>query len=395
MLNKKGLFMFFGIILISFSIVTFIGGTEPNITINEKETNEEERPFYNQREFQSANILEISVSLDENQLQLLKEFNNKYEKTHSGVYIRLNSYHKEQAYDEFIQASQIGSASDIFLVENEWINEFAASGYLIQLDEIINSMDIEVHNLLHSQTKWNGFDWAVPIDSDMYVWVWNPDQLKETNVFIQPNTIENLIEIMALHPEKVYVDQKDPYSMLQIISMLNSIINDGSFVQSNASEIQWDIVTRFAVAENTWELLNNGEILLKLTTLKDYYNHQDENYEYTPIYLESESVNSSPIGGVIKGSSFVVSSNTNVQKEAFEWLQTLLVDPYYSKIFDNKRVDDIQLDDMKALKPNPNLPDQLNRFIQDLNQLYSVNQSSFLEQYSTLWTSQWMGYDQN
>ncbi|MFS1513490.1 ABC transporter substrate-binding protein [Chengkuizengella sp. SCS-71B] len=394
MFNKKGLFMFFGILLISFSIVIFIGGTEPIITVNEKEPDEEERPFYNQRDFQSTNILEVSVSLDENQLKLLKEFNNKYEESHSGVYIRLNSYTKEQAYTEYKQASQIGTASDIMLLDNDWINEFAASGYLIQLDEIINSMNVEYHNLLRYQTKWNGSDWAIPIESDMYIWVWNPKQLTKMDV-LKPNTLENLIEIMFLYPEKVYVDQNDPYSLLQILSMLNTMTKEGSSVEINHSDIQWDIITKLKVAENSWELLNNGEILLKLTTLKDFYNHENEIYEYAPVYLESESENTSPIGGgVIRGSSFVISSNTNEQKEAFEWLQTLLSGPYYSKIFNNNRVD-IQLDGMKAMKPNPNLPNQLSRFIQDFNQLYGVNQSSFLEKNSILWTSQWMEDSQN
>ncbi|WP_160646207.1 ABC transporter substrate-binding protein [Chengkuizengella marina] len=396
MLNKKSLFMYFGIILISFSIVTFIGGTEPSTTMNEKETNEEERTIYNQRDFQSANILEISVFLDEIQLQLLKEFNIKYEKSHSGVNIRLNSYNKEQAYDKYKQASQVGAASDIMLLDNDWINEFAANGYLIQLDEIMNSMNIEYHNLLRHQTKWNGSDWAVPIDSDIYVWVWNPEQLEKKDV-LKPDRLENLLEFMVLYPEKVYVDQNDPYSLLQIISMLNTSQKQRSSVESEHLKIQLDIISKLAAAENSWESIKNGDILFKLTTLKDFYNHGNDEFEYAPIYLETEFMNASPVGGgVIKGSSFVVSSNTKVQKEAFEWLQTLLLDSYYSKIFiNNNRVDDIQLEVLKALKPNPNLPDQLSRFIQDLNQLNHEGQMNFLEQHSDLWTSQWMGYDQN
>ncbi|MDP5273135.1 ABC transporter substrate-binding protein [Chengkuizengella axinellae] len=394
MFNRKGLFMFMGMILISFSIVTFIGGTEPNnIAVNQNETDEEEKPYSTQREFQSTKVLEISVSLGDNQLQLLQEFNAEFEKNHKGVNIRLNNVSEDESYELYKQESQIGISSDIMLLDNEWINEFAASGYLIQVDEIINSMNDQFQTLLLAQTKWNRHDWAVPVDSDVYVVVWNPNLVEDSEEIFPPATTAEFVDMIYLNPEQVYIDQKDPFSMLQIITILNAkndLEETNEEIQS--LEIQWDIISKFAYSEDDpWGLLNNGEIMLMITSLNEITKSVDFNYHYSPIQLvkEADSLESPLIGGFIKGRSFAVSSNTNVQKEAFEWLQTLLLDEKYSNLFTDHLVDNLTLSAMSFLAPSPYLPQNISQFNQDIEQLYGTGSSTFLPQ-SEIWNLDWL-----
>jgi ABC-type glycerol-3-phosphate transport system substrate-binding protein len=123
-----------------------------------------------------AKVLHIKVAaaLNVAEFQFLESENRRLADRLPDIAAELVRVPPASAYDEFRHTLQLGEAADVMLLENEWVKQFAASGYLLPADSaFVGEALAEQFDALSSPVKWNDYLWAVPRDFDPYVMVWN------------------------------------------------------------------------------------------------------------------------------------------------------------------------------------------------------------------------------
>jgi ABC-type glycerol-3-phosphate transport system substrate-binding protein len=362
-----------------------------------------------------------------------------YDSQHPEINIHLENIPKTNAYSVYKNASQLGEAADIMLLDNAWVNEFAALSYLTEVNEILVS-DMQALQIapMVSQVKWNGYIWAVPKDIDPYILAWNKPVLEEMEIIMPPGTSEDFLNThQALRGSElgygVYFDFNDPYAFITLVWALgrewleeqtgNTIINREetvnaleTFFQRPAADAESDEQTTPAAAPYPivlgeglpWELLNNGSLPMMITSYSAFKDNAAEGIHMAALPymtgLNDDTVN----GGWLAGSSFAVSSKSALSEEAFEWIQSitttdaqltlmeaggalpvmlpayeseqLLNNPYYEVITD-------ALEQGEFLPPTPYLPDKLMILQDGLNKLRLEEQN--VQEFTSQIEQQW------
>ncbi|MFC5532163.1 extracellular solute-binding protein [Cohnella yongneupensis] len=134
-----------------------------------------------QVDLQEPASLSVVVAMDEASFKLLAEQNIAFRHKHSDITVTLTRIDPEDAHRYFERASSLEEAADVMLLKSEWVNEFAASGYLLPADAaFVGKALTEQFDALSSLVKWNGsLMWGVPLNIDPYVLVWNETLLRE------------------------------------------------------------------------------------------------------------------------------------------------------------------------------------------------------------------------
>jgi ABC-type sugar transport system, periplasmic component len=130
-------------------------------------------------EAEEISRLTIEVALEEQEFRALSNLNDDFTFRHPEIEVELRRITPEQAYDTYRRASELQEAADIMLLRNEWVAEFASSGYLLPADAAFVGKALgEQFEALSGPLKWNAYLWGVPRDMDPYVLVWNLDLLQ-------------------------------------------------------------------------------------------------------------------------------------------------------------------------------------------------------------------------
>lgn len=345
----------FAVVLVSIAFMTslFIGRTSPTTSdeLNELDRNPSTSNYQEENDLHKK--LTISVTMDENEFKELMSQSDLFEINNEELTIEFIRIEDQGAYEYYKRASQLGEAPDIMLLDNTWINELAALGYLAEVDEIFmsNIQTLQLSPMI-KQAKWNGFLWAVPKEVDPYVIVWNKERLVEFEYEKIPDNINDLIllnqKLKSLSENReqrkgIYIDFHDPYALISLfLAFDEEWFNDieSKFNFSNADLLQKfkdffylnemesenqsnKISTDFPLASefDPWEKLNTGEIAIMITRLSEFNKYALEHIELTAFPLDRDT-NTKP-GGWLHGKSFAVSSKSTIKKEAFEWIQRL------------------------------------------------------------------------
>lgn len=124
--------------------------------------------------------LTVEVAMGEREYRDLVAQNEEFMRDHPDILIELQRINPNQAYSAYKTSSQLEQAADIMLISNEWVIEFASSGYLLPADAAYAGKALaEQFDALAAPLKWNGYLWGVPRDMDPFVLVWNQDMLHE------------------------------------------------------------------------------------------------------------------------------------------------------------------------------------------------------------------------
>src|SRR5690606_17268079 len=109
--------------------------------------------------------IDVEVAMSANEFTALLQLKQQYQSTHADLIINLENVPAKEAYNKWKKASQLGEAPDIMLLDNNWVTEFAALGYLLPVDSFLTS-DILAQQMEQaiSQVKWNGYLWGIPKD---------------------------------------------------------------------------------------------------------------------------------------------------------------------------------------------------------------------------------------
>jgi multiple sugar transport system substrate-binding protein len=182
-----------------------------------------------------SQTLKVTVSMQPTEFAILQKQSLEYTTAHADIKVELNNI--TDAYTVLKKANQLGDAPDLMLLDNHWVNEFAALGFLHPMDEFFTG-DQQSHGIasLMNQVKWNGYLWAIPKDVDPYIIVWNKKTALDNKWEHAPETIDELLawNKTMMHPEKgkfgIYFDQTDPYAFLSLITTLGDDTTGQSFL---------------------------------------------------------------------------------------------------------------------------------------------------------------------
>src|SRR5690606_17381023 len=116
---------------------------------------------------------------NDEEVEAFRSRNEAFMERYPNIQVELIHYAKEEAYKHLAEEAMLGGeAADIFLLDNTWVNEFAAKGMLAPIAE--SSAEEGSPTLIPAfqrQVQWNGYIWGMPLDSDPYVLVWNRNAL--------------------------------------------------------------------------------------------------------------------------------------------------------------------------------------------------------------------------
>lgn len=358
--TKKSMLFLFAIILISLTFMTtlFFGGTSPTILNGSDESDNPDSALNDLISNEMKKELKVVVSMDTEEFMKLVELSLQFEENHKDMKIELENINKEEAYDYYKRTSQIGDAPDILLLNNVWVNEFAALSYLAEVDEILTSniQDMQIAPMI-SQVKWNGFLWAIPKEVDPYILAWNENRLLEEEFSLPPSSMEDLhllTQTFSKSDEEeeygFYSDFDDPFAFITLLWSLGvdfmepqehkAIINNEvtiqkledffypiSDVEEEAEEKIIPLSSYYPRIDeefNPWTLMNEDKMSMMITKLSDFKKYASEDIELLTLPIIKNAENSGELkGGWLNGKSFAVSSRSSLKKEAFEWIQSI------------------------------------------------------------------------
>lgn len=141
-----------------------------------------------------GNALRAAVSMKEEEFAVLQKLTSQYMEGHPGVSIKLENIPSRDAFVKLKKQSQLGEAPDIMLLDNAWVNELAALGFLLPVDEYFTTeQQAQMIPLLMNQMKWNGYIWGIPKDVDPYILAWNKKTAVDAKLGEPPTTAAELI----------------------------------------------------------------------------------------------------------------------------------------------------------------------------------------------------------
>ncbi len=191
---------------------------------------------------QELSLLTVEVGLEEAEFSVLAGQNEAFTLRHPDITVELIRIDPNQAYRIFHQSSQLGDSPDIMLLANEWVKEFAASGYLLPADAaFVGKALAEQFDALTSPLKWNGYLWGVPRSMDPFVLVWNTEWLHEwlgedaalpltieqwSALAIRSSELQGTPSWLTLHPS-------DPLTLLAWLESVSDERSDGIWSGGN------------------------------------------------------------------------------------------------------------------------------------------------------------------
>lgn len=296
-------------------------------------------------------LLKMAVSMQPKEFAVLQQLKDQYQSSHPGVDIRLENIPDETAYTKLKKAAQLGEAPDIMLLDNNWVTEFAALGYVLPVDSMFTgTMQAEQMEQALAQVKWNGYLWGVPKHLDASVIVYNTKRLSEWGDK-PPTTSDDLVSLhkQAHKPEEgkygLYFASPNYRSFLTLARVLGGAKTASKTVPLELSDltVQKSLETfLFPSADGTkeeakllaksfpqesatwkpWDQLQQGKLVGYLTTFSDW--KQNESAVLTMSGIPLPKGEEMWKGPWLTGKSFSISARSPFAKEAFEWIRDLV-----------------------------------------------------------------------
>ncbi|RAU99188.1 extracellular solute-binding protein [Paenibacillus sp. YN15] len=296
---------------------------------------------------EGGQIIKVAVAMESREYDLFSRMAKRFSDMHEGIDIQIENVARPEAYEKWKKAAQLGEAPDLMLLDNDWVQEFAALGFLQPVGEFFSTdqQNARIAKLMN-QVKWNGYIWGVPKDVDPYILVWNKKTASDNKLSRAPETGDELLawNKQLMKPEDgrygVYLDPQDPYAFIAAASSLTSGWLGKEEVWTNDAEAQKRLESFLAPQEETWtgkafpknyplpsaawspwELLAKGQIAAMITTVSEYkHRAADTNLGMAsiPVLIGNDQKTV-----WLKGRSFAVSSRSPHTKLLMDWIKEL------------------------------------------------------------------------
>ncbi|WP_162463097.1 sugar ABC transporter substrate-binding protein [Paenibacillus psychroresistens] len=380
-----------------------------------------------------SQTLKVTVSMQPAEFALLQKQSDEYTKNNEDIHVELKNI--PDGYSELKKANQMGDAPDLMLMDNLWVNEFAALGFLRPIDEFFTGEQQSKGIMtLMNQVKWNGYMWAIPKDVDPYILVWNKDIAKENKWQHAPESAEEWIawNKTLMHPELgkfgIYINPTDPYAILSVLSSFTDEPSQTSYLTSlrdpliikkiesffvpqeeiyNAALLKQNYPA-FSANTDPWILLRLGTIAAMVTTVSEYKEHESSYIELAALKTNSLATYETINNGLLKGRSYAISSRSKNEILAINWIKEMtsvgtdlivwdeakllrsIPTAYLATPISNDANSNSYswlINHGKALPVEPETNKKISTFKNEWNQVWQGKQnfSSFLESSAKLW----------
>lgn len=143
--------------------------------------------------------IRVTVSVDEDEFALLQQWNQEFTRRYPHIHVVADNLPYAEAYAALKSSAMLGEAPDIMLLDSSWVTDFAAFGYLKNVDSLFaGELFSDVPAGLVQPLKWNGYLWGVPKDADPLVTVWSGLLLQRLGMGEPPQSWQELLSLAAL-----------------------------------------------------------------------------------------------------------------------------------------------------------------------------------------------------
>lgn len=312
-----------------------------------------------------GNTLRVVVSMKDEEFAMLQKLSAQYTEGHPGVSVKLENVPSRDAFVQLKKQSQLGEAPDIMLLDNAWVNELAALGFLLPVDEYFTTeQQSQIIPLLMNQMKWNGYIWGIPKDVDPYILAWNKKTAAEAKLGDPPATAAELIawNKKMLKPDEgsygVYTDLTEPNDMIALFIALGGAWPDSKQLSMKLNETQplkslesfllpqeeaWNakqFAKNFPLPStpewNPWDLLSKGKMAAIVTTISAFKQQARPDLAIAALPQNAPQTND---GGVwLKGRSFSISSRSANPQAAIDWIKEMTTAEAGNKLWTEAKV---------------------------------------------------------
>jgi multiple sugar transport system substrate-binding protein len=436
--RRKIWLLLLGIVCIAVAFSAFFSSNSRQLAKNgSEETDGNSSPNVAETEG-SQKTIKVAAAMPLEEFQVLEQLNAAYQTSRYGVKVKLENIKAKDVYGTLKKAAQLGEAPDVMLLDNLWLSEFAALGYLFPLDSILTN-DVQAQQLEQAlaQVKWNGYIWGIPKDIDVPVMAYSKKRLSELARTSPPETAEDLLSLhKAAHmpAEKkygIYFDWNDTGSFVTLASLLGGPntaaertplrLQEPALVRSLESFLavpeggKADLEKSFpetGESWNPWVQLENGNAAGYLTLLSAWKRNGSEALLVTALPLpEGQTLWE---GSWIQGRSFSIYARSDYPKEAFDWIREMTSpqaavrfweaggrlpaqpNAYTDAIKGDEAVQKsaVMIDQDRALSGRPYRMKQMSILAEKLERLRKgeLTVKEFAEQTETAWTANGQGY---
>ncbi|MEX1030536.1 MAG: extracellular solute-binding protein [Paenibacillaceae bacterium] len=349
MSRRKNSIIFITIVFLCFLLLTQLMGDNAENTPNLQDLEQVTGLPVDPNIIPGSEPIELTavVFMEPEEFRTISGWNDEFQKMHPGTTITLTNLTYEQSYLYFKEQARTGQSSNIMMLNNSWISEFAARGYLSYRANEFNPIENgPTYNQALAQTEWNGYTWAVPHSVDPYIVVWNPKLIK--NIEGESELPESLDEWLVLHDhlllndptyEGIHINAKDAQAFVSLIWALQgewSTELDHMYTLDTDKDIELlerlmtvdqidnkDGLTKPLLnmqplpLDDSWEKFANNQFGAMVVPLSEWMARKNG----------SEAISISLLGGDsqetglwLSGTSYAVSSQSLHQEMAYSWI---------------------------------------------------------------------------
>lgn len=293
-------------------------------------------PQYSEAE-QERGKLSVAVQLPEDQFAKLEQMNQSVMEDYP-LQVELTNLPAETDYNGIRQLLELGDSPDVLLLGNAWVRRFATGGYLLPAESYYpGALNGEVLGASLVQNEWNGYIWAVPMDTDPYVWVYHEGRLKELGTGFPAKASEWDQAIQHFKKQKsfpylVVLNYNDPYAMMSFTWQISGETEpDGEEALFKLDEEERQTLKRIdslrpylkdlrgtGEQQEVWTGLYNGESAFALVKWSEADQHR-----HPSLKIKFADPNSASGAMWIASRSFAVSARSENTEAAGTWISAI------------------------------------------------------------------------
>ncbi|CAM4331962.1 sugar ABC transporter substrate-binding protein [Paenibacillus macerans] len=300
---------------------------------------------------QETGHIRVAVQMNESDFRQLEQMTRTFMDSHK-VQVELTNVASEEAYASFQNLLKLGESPDVLLLDNAWVRQFAADGYLLPTEIYYSGvLSGEVLSVSLVPNEWNGYVWGVPADVDPYVYVFSDKAMKELGMEAPPDSPDawNALLASGSEPKRLPqhllgVDGSDPYAALTLLWQLGGGAKENG--QASPFTLTGEMQTALmrleqlrpylvskgsppAEDQGLWNQLQRGELAMLLTTASEAASHPQAG---TKAVLPEKK--QGRYSGWIAGRSYAVSSHSQNPDAAGEWIEAMTSSESQSQWFE-------------------------------------------------------------
>lgn len=273
--------------------------------------------------------LKMNVRMTDAEFTAFKKVITTFEKKNKSISITVTNVQPSQGktyYDMLKKQAQLKGMADITLLDTNWIEEFAALGYLEAMDDLY--IDVPVEKYVASTLlplRWNGFYWGAPFDFDPYIAVYRTEILKKYNLNLPDGQLDSWIAQLKTmnrpenqQAEPIFVNANDPYQLL----VLDTDVLKETIKRQGKGSSQLEIrIPRSIPTSQLWGDFKAGRWVYMISSLSEALKHATPDAPMTITTIPQKQTVVNREGLLFEGRSFAISSNSPYRDDAMKWVK--------------------------------------------------------------------------